>query len=747
MFSYRWSDLITLISKQVKHIPTQTVDALNCDWVSSRIAGRLPWKFLEQTIADGQIPLINFQQDYDPPFNIWRLTGAWLTSITSDVQQDVDLIIKESNAIDMFRRSPFNITSVALQAGIGKLRLSSAVIIPQYQAWELRGSYQINPVRVIDTSQLLWFDDRYVHVAIEGLTYVYYKLADDPRAGSTTGTWPGEISYSGQLAQFMSGIKEMTDAEDIGGDMQVFPDSPLGISASQYGYFTAFGIGGGGGGVIVPPTPAPTITSVSPSSGDLGGGMVAQITGSNFFSGAMVRFGSTLATNVVVVNSTTITCTVPPGVAGVVTVSVTSGGQTAMLPNGFTYIAPPAPPTISLASISLNPTWILGGNSSAGVVTLTAAAPAGGAIVTLSSSTNVVQVPAIVTVPEGATSATFTATTSVVGADVSGAITAAFGGTTHLATFIVGVVTDVSLVSITLNPTSVAAGGSVTGTATISGHTLGSGALVSLSSSNVNVAQVPTGGVEVLAGATTGDFPVTTSPGAANQTVVISGNYGNTQSASLNVTAPVVPQLVSISANPSAITGSGSSTITVTINMPAPAGGVVVALSYANYDNTLTFPSTMTIPAGQTSGSFTLNVGIIDMNANLLVEATYAGHGVMTTIVLTMVAAPIYAGMGPAGATGISVSGNNIVTLQPIGYTITEIKATPEVAGDSFGPFTPNGFNIYLLLNGGSRTFLDQNNNVFAMNPPTAVTFKSVPMYLYQSSQGLYMTWTVKVQS
>ena len=47
------------------------------------------------------------------------------------------------------------------------------------------------------------------------------------------------------------------------------------------------------------------------------------ITGTNFASGATVTFGGTAATNVVVVNSTTITATTPAGNAGGATVTVT----------------------------------------------------------------------------------------------------------------------------------------------------------------------------------------------------------------------------------------------------------------------------------------------------------------------------------------------------------------------------------------------------------------------------------------
>jgi IPT/TIG domain len=55
-----------------------------------------------------------------------------------------------------------------------------------------------------------------------------------------------------------------------------------------------------------------------------------------------VTFGSAAATNVMVVNSTTITAKTPAGSAGAVTVTVTvtnSGGQSGNLASGFTYNA------------------------------------------------------------------------------------------------------------------------------------------------------------------------------------------------------------------------------------------------------------------------------------------------------------------------------------------------------------------------------------------------------------------------
>jgi hypothetical protein len=88
------------------------------------------------------------------------------------------------------------------------------------------------------------------------------------------------------------------------------------------------------------------------------GGTVVTISGENFLSGATVTIGGNPATNVTVVNTTTITATTPPGSAGTANVIVTNPGCageptcSATLANAFTYMAPP-PPTVQLSTTAL----------------------------------------------------------------------------------------------------------------------------------------------------------------------------------------------------------------------------------------------------------------------------------------------------------------------------------------------------------------------------------------------------------
>ena len=79
----------------------------------------------------------------------------------------------------------------------------------------------------------------------------------------------------------------------------------------------------------------------------------------------------------------------------------------------------------SIASLSLSPSTVVGGVGSVGTVTLTSPAPAGGWKVTLSATGDGVVVPASLTVPAGATTATFKITTQPVTQTTNSTITAA----------------------------------------------------------------------------------------------------------------------------------------------------------------------------------------------------------------------------------------------------------------------------------------------------------------------------------
>ena len=87
----------------------------------------------------------------------------------------------------------------------------------------------------------------------------------------------------------------------------------------------------------------PVLTDVVPDDGPAAGGTACTLTGYNFTTtqDTTVTFGGAVAGNMVVVNSTTITCTSPAHSAGSVNVTVTNGNGSGTLPDAFTYHNPP----------------------------------------------------------------------------------------------------------------------------------------------------------------------------------------------------------------------------------------------------------------------------------------------------------------------------------------------------------------------------------------------------------------------
>jgi hypothetical protein len=104
----------------------------------------------------------------------------------------------------------------------------------------------------------------------------------------------------------------------------------------------------------------PTVTGVNPALGLVTGGTKVSVKGTGFTSGTTVQFGSTPATSVTVLSSTSLSVVAPPGSPGLVDVTVTTADGTSPVVNGdrFTYVALP---TVTGVSPAAGPT--AGGNT------------------------------------------------------------------------------------------------------------------------------------------------------------------------------------------------------------------------------------------------------------------------------------------------------------------------------------------------------------------------------------------------
>src|SRR5437763_11087579 len=75
---------------------------------------------------------------------------------------------------------------------------------------------------------------------------------------------------------------------------------------------------------------------------------------------------------------------------------------------------PPQNTKVSITALSCGPETLTGGGSTACNVTLSGAAPAGGAQLQLSSSSTQVSIPALIQVPEGSPNAQFTVSSALI---------------------------------------------------------------------------------------------------------------------------------------------------------------------------------------------------------------------------------------------------------------------------------------------------------------------------------------------
>jgi IPT/TIG domain/PQQ-like domain len=189
---------------------------------------------------------------------------------------------------------------------------------------------------------------------------------------------------------------------------------------------------------------------------------------------------------------------------------------------------------VTLSSLTLNPTTVVGGSTSTGTVTLSGPAPSGGAVVSLiSDNPSVASVPATVTVSAGQTTASFTVTTSAVSTATRVTITASYGTGRVSATLTVN---PPSLVSLTLVPNTVRGGTPSTGTVVLNGPAPAGGVVVRLSSSNPILVNVPSS-VTVAAGSTSASFTARTRFTPTRTVVTVSAWNGTVlKRATLTVT-------------------------------------------------------------------------------------------------------------------------------------------------------------------------------------------------------------------
>ena len=177
-----------------------------------------------------------------------------------------------------------------------------------------------------------------------------------------------------------------------------------------------------------------------------------------------------------------------------------------------------------------------------------------------------------------------------------------------------------ALSSVSVNPSSVTGGQSITGTVSISGPAPTGGASVSLSSASSAASVPPT--VTVPANVTSVNFSVSTAAVGATTMGNITASFSGVTK-TVNVTIQPAA-LMSLSLNPSMVSGGSTAVGKVTLTGPAPASGIVVTLT-SSQSAKAKAPSKLIIPSGARSATFDVTTTSVSRKTVVTIAASFGG--------------------------------------------------------------------------------------------------------------------------
>jgi hypothetical protein len=240
----------------------------------------------------------------------------------------------------------------------------------------------------------------------------------------------------------------------------------------------------------------------------------------------------------------------------------------------------------SLKSITLTPATISGGAQGGAIVMLNGQAPAGGAVVDLSSDSPSAMPPALATIPAGSYSVTVPIPTNAVAANTLANIAAGWNGISVQSPLTI--TPQGQPASITLSPASVSGITSSFATVTMAAPSA-TDQIFQISSNNA-AASLTANSVTIPAGSTTGGFFINTAAVSTQTLATISVSGGGvTRSATLTLNPVVAPTTMSLAVTAGGRSGeqvvsnpTGMSVATGSTGSAQFAPGTAVTLSITN---------------------------------------------------------------------------------------------------------------------------------------------------------------------
>lgn len=197
-----------------------------------------------------------------------------------------------------------------------------------------------------------------------------------------------------------------------------------------------------------------------------------------------------------------------------------------------------------------------------------------------------------------------------------------------------------------------------------------------------------------------------------------------------------------------AFNGGATVEIGATVTNPAFTASYSSTPASASITNTDGVDSPLTLSTPFTSGTVVGNFSKTSA-ATTTFTLTAISSTTQTASVSISWLPRTFDGIGAASATSsITASGSTAVLSN--GAVLANAGLNN---ASTYGPLSPSGQKIYILMVGGSHTFRDASTGfLFAFNTPTSVSFvnqngATVAMYLYESTNTLTGTFSIQVVS
>lgn len=189
--------------------------------------------------------------------------------------------------------------------------------------------------------------------------------------------------------------------------------------------------------------------------------------------------------------------------------------------------------------------------------------------------------------------------------------------------------TIASITALSLNPTTVTAGATSTGTVTLNIPAPSGGTVVTLSSNNAAATVPPS--VTVPEGSNTAQFTVNTHQPASTQICQITGSAGG-QNRSANLTVNRAPELRDFRLSNYSVLGGSGLYGYVYLTQAAPPGGVTVAITKVGGGLNVIIPSTAFIPAGTNFARINIGTRPVGSITTADITASYGSQSLTRTL-------------------------------------------------------------------------------------------------------------------